>query len=95
MGYNVGTNKNKDEFYKKGNDALNLELDSLRTIRTNLRRSKRGLKDSIEIKAYDIEMDSISSIISKKHNEFREKSVIFEEEKQTRIINAFIDCIIN
>jgi len=87
------SNKNKDSFYKEGNAILNEEFDSLRAIRTNLRRSKRGVKDSTKIKVIDLEMDSITNYIMEKRSKFNEESVLFEEKKQANIINAFLDII--
>ena len=81
----------KDRFYKEGNEALNVELESVRLLRRELRKKKRHLKDSIQIKTVDTQIDSLSEIITTKRNQFNEKGILYEEEKQTKTINAILD----
>jgi len=87
------SDKNEDSFYKEGKGILDIEIDSLRSIRSQLKKSKSGVKDSTILKAIDIQTDSISENIKNKRKEFKEKGNQFEEEKQIKTIQAFLDLI--
>jgi hypothetical protein len=83
----------KDKFYKKGNDLLESEFDTLRTTRQDLRRQKRATEDTIQIKKIDAQIEEISSYINNKREKFKEEGIVFEENKQKRTIEAFLDII--
>lgn len=82
---------NTDKFYKLGNEKLQIEFDSLRTIRRKLRATKRKTKDSLLIKGVNDQIDSISDYLAIKREAFVKKGIAFEEEKQKKTINAFLD----
>lgn len=72
---------------------MNVQFDSLRTIRRELKKKQRATKDSLLSKKYDAEINSITEKISKRRDEFKAKGITFEESKQSKIINAFLDLI--
>jgi len=87
------SDKYEDRFYRKGKAKMEIEFDSIRIIKRDLRKKKRKTKDSTLIKQYDVEIDSLSAYMENKRNKFKEKGVIFEEQKQDKIINSFLDLI--
>jgi len=85
------SDENKDPYYTKENKILEIEFDSLRAIRRKLRNRRKLSKDSIKINSLTSEIDSISSYITNKRSRYMEKAKLFEEEKQERTIQAFLD----
>ncbi|MDF1695697.1 MAG: hypothetical protein P1U56_07705 [Saprospiraceae bacterium] len=83
-------NKNEDSFYKERKDSLEEEFDSLRIVRRTLRKERRALKDTLQRNVLQDEIDSINSEIEVKRAEFKAESVSYEEEKQEKIIEAFL-----
>ncbi|MEM9545674.1 MAG: hypothetical protein AAGA77_06860 [Bacteroidota bacterium] len=87
------SNEKKDPFYVKGNKELELEFDTLRANRRKLRSLRRNSKDSVEMNAFTIQIDSITTYISKKRDAFLKEAQKFEENKQEKIIQAFLDLV--
>ena len=83
--------EHKDKFYVEGQKQLSIELDSIRSVRRELRKQRRKSSDSLEIKKLDLQIDSITDFVDAKRSAFKDEGFKFEEEKQTRTINAFLN----
>lgn len=86
-------NRNKDSYYSNNKDQMEEDFDVLRTRRRTLKKEKRIAEDTLNYAVIDAEIDSINTYIEEQKKLYKEKNTKFAEDKQTRIINAFLDLV--
>jgi hypothetical protein len=85
--------KNEDSYFTNNKALMEVKYDSLRSIRRDLKKNLRKTKDSILQKKYEAEINSINDDISKRRDISKELGNVFEEQKQNKIIQSFMDLI--